>query len=157
MPDKCGTSYGYKIHRQRGETPCFRCKEANRLYQQEYRKTKPKTVKPTPTMSDQVDDSTLESLQERIPMLSSDTTGSYGKSLRVEIPSRTSRVDSILWRLYRVRAAASIASPRDLPSLVSAESLLLAELEEARSGGKSEEVNILDELAKRRQDRLSAS
>lgn len=37
IPSKCGTYAGFQRHARYGEEPCDPCREANRVYMQEYR------------------------------------------------------------------------------------------------------------------------
>lgn len=73
----------------------------------------------------------------------------------LQVPSGFDPVESAKWRLAKIRGAMLLSTPRDMASLVKAEAEEVARLNELVGGAVEKKVSALDELAKRRAERIA--
>ena len=140
----CGTHAAYVRHR-RNDEDCEVCRDA-----ESERRSKSRAAKREASASvSQSDGFVADSVQieqkfhdDNDPVL-------------LSVPSGFDPVESAKWRLAKIRGAKLLSTPRDMASLVKAEAEEVARINELVGGTAEKKVSALDELAKRRAERLA--
>ena len=141
---ECGTFTAYKRHKRNGETPCEPCMEASREY---VRAQRERQAERNAVNAEALAAAEGETVKQLV---------AYGEFTEVTVPSFEDALESARWRLRRVRAALLVAGPRDVAPLAKAEADAVADIARlVRPAKEQEKVSPLDQLAKRRADRIA--
>lgn len=148
----CGTTAAAKRHRRRGEPPCPECKAAERAASKAARDRKAAERPPEPVISEAGPAPVVQAVGQN-DVVVIEQVGAYGAVREVPVPTHEDPLESARWRLYRTRAAAIVASPRDIAGLMAAEREDVAEIARLTETAKPK-MSALDELAALRRRRI---
>lgn len=148
----CGTTAAAKRHRRRGEAPCPECRAAERAASKAARDRKA-AERPARVAGQAAAGAPVVRTVGQNDVVVIEQVGAYGAVREVPVPTHEDPLESARWRLYRTRAAAIVASPRDIAGLMAAEREDVAEIARLTETAKPK-VSALDELAALRRRRI---
>ena len=142
----CGTHAAYVRHRRNGED-CVDCRAAERD-----RVAVRRAAKREAEIAVEPSDGFLSHSGEV-----GQVVRQGDEPVRIEVPLSFDPVDSAKWRLAKVRGAMAVSSPRDMAALAKVEAEIIELLNELAAPQTEKKESALDELARKRAERLAAS